>query len=225
MADAYLAVPPAIDETIKSLDALTLVSHCTLAPPTFNAAARVFGISEVVETILLDTVQLGNASDICWLYIVQRVNKSFAHTIQNSTALQRVLSAEYNVGETPSQASDFAYNPLFKHVCQSHYLAAYPPLPDRPLSSMDILVCAHCTPSELKALVDWLRGMQATSWAKAKYTDLPCKMPVMAYLCTLPFHDLQYSSNYGSRGSMIENPTLGDIAMRVTKYYDLAYPQ
>ncbi|OQO14404.1 hypothetical protein B0A48_01280 [Cryoendolithus antarcticus] len=68
-----------------------------------NAAERVFGITELLEDILLLAItEPTRREELCWLFTLQTLNKSFAHTILQSLPLQRTTFRTYALAPPPA---------------------------------------------------------------------------------------------------------------------------
>ncbi|OQO14722.1 hypothetical protein B0A48_00103 [Cryoendolithus antarcticus] len=205
-----------------------------------SAAARVLGIPELLENILIISAELLEAElvadeygsshfalsprDMCWLFRAQTVSKTFARTIPESRPLQKAMSRTYRPVRTDRLSirdrDTIGLNPLFfRRYLQSKFHA-------KPRIDYDRQ--AYIGPRlrfmerDMKKFAAWVQATKCESWASTKCTSSPCDM----YVEVFPWIEHARPSTVKLAGRFrIEDPTIGEVGARIAQMYEIAHPR
>ncbi|OQO14403.1 hypothetical protein B0A48_01279 [Cryoendolithus antarcticus] len=224
MADSNAPVDSTIDTPLDCLQELVITAPWD--PAWTSVAARALSITELLEAIVIATTKETSyhslsVKDTCWLFRLQKVNKTFARTIRGSLPLRKAMFRAYRPARTDRSSvlyrDTITSNPLFFQRYLISKFHSKPEFRDEGLVSF----APHLRFKDLKKFAKWAKATQHESWASSKATSSPCTI----YVEDRPWTPYIRSSKLKIAGRFrMNDPTIGDIAMRIAQMYEVAYP-
>ncbi|KAK6435465.1 hypothetical protein LTR95_008346 [Oleoguttula sp. CCFEE 5521] len=221
MTVASATTESTVDAPLDRLQSLAITSPWS--SNWTSAAARVLGIPELLESILIVSAELLEEDliaeeygsyhsalsprDVCWLFRIQR----------------RAMFRTYRPVRTDwlsiRNRDTIGLNPLFfRRYLQSKFHA-------KPCITYD--GSAYIGPRlrfkerDMKKFAAWVQATRNESWASTKCTSSPCDM----YVEVFPWIEHARSSAVKLAGRFrMEDPTIGEIAARIAQMYEIAHP-